>query len=317
MIDIVFLGTPDFAVYSLKALVEAGYPIKEVITQPDRPKGRGQAAVMSAVKQYALCAGIPVFQPEKIKSPEAAAHLRALAPDLMITAAFGQILSAENLAVPPLGCVNVHASLLPAYRGAAPIQWAIINGETVTGVTTMYTEVGLDCGDIILKKEAPIYSNETAGRLFDRLAVLGAETLLETVRLMEAGNAPRTPQDHSKASHYPMITREMAELDFRKDACALVNLVRGMNPWPVAYTCIQGQVVKVFEAVCTGQKRPEGMECGTVVCADDRRGLLVAAGDELLELVCIQRPNCRRMDAKECLRGHRVPCGIVLGKKCP
>ena len=187
MIDIVFLGTPDFAVPSLKALVENGYRVKAVFTQPDRPKGRGNKLTYSPVKEYALQKGLTVYQPEKIRLPEPAAVLRALKPDLMVTAAFGQILSKENLDSARLGCVNVHGSLLPAYRGSSPIQWAVINGEKETGITTMYTAIGVDCGDMILQKKINIGENETAGELFERMAPLGAEVLLETVRLIEEG----------------------------------------------------------------------------------------------------------------------------------
>jgi len=313
MIDIVFLGTPHFAVNSLKALVENHYNIKAVICQPDRPKGRGQASVLPPVKEYALNNGLKVFQPEKIKAPEAAEYLRQLAPDLMITAAFGQILSAENLKVPPLGCVNVHASLLPKYRGAAPIQWAIINGEKTTGITTMFTEVGLDCGDIILKKETEILENETAGELFERLAALGAQTLLETVRLIETGKAIRTPQNHSEATHFPMIKKQDAIIDFSKIAMAIHNFVRGMNPSPVAYTMLSGQVLKIYEANSTGQAIPQDTKCGQVVFADAKSGLLVAAADQLIELKSIQLPGKRIMDSKEFLRGHSIEAGTILG----
>ena len=207
--DIVFLGTPDFAVPSLKALIENGYNVKAVFTQPDRPKGRGNKVQFSPVKECALEYNIPVYQPEKIRLEENAKILKELKPDLMITCAFGQILSKENLDTAPLGCINVHGSLLPKYRGSSPIQWAVINGESETGITTMYTDIGVDCGDIIHQNTVKIGDNETAGELFDRLAVLGAQTLLETLKLLEENKLTRTPQDHSQSTHYPMLDKKI------------------------------------------------------------------------------------------------------------
>ena len=231
--DIVFLGTPDFAVPSLKALIENGYNVKAVFTQPDRPKGRGNKVQFSPVKEYALSKDIPVYQPQKIRNSEDARILKELKPDLMITCAFGQILSQENLDSAPLGCINVHGSLLPKYRGSSPIQWAVINGESETGISTMYTDIGVDCGDIIHQNTTRIGENETAGELFDRLADLGAQTLIETLKMLEAGKIIRTPQDHLNATHYPMLDKQMGAIDFNKSSKVIKNLVRGLNPWPL------------------------------------------------------------------------------------
>ena len=304
MIDIVFLGTPDFAVPSLKALVENGYRVKAVFTQPDRPKGRGNKLTYSPVKEYALQKGLTVYQPEKIRLPEPAAVLRALKPDLMVTAAFGQILSKENLDSARLGCVNVHGSLLPAYRGSSPIQWAVINGEKETGITTMYTAIGVDCGDMILQKKINIGENETAGELFERMAPLGAEVLLETVRLIEEGKAPRIPQDEKKATHFPMLDKKSAAIDFAQEALKIKNLIRGLNPWPVAWTMCGKDVIKVYSATVLEQKAEAAP--GTVVCADEKQGLIVCTGDQLLSLDVIQLPGKKAMEARLYLRGNSL-----------
>ena len=304
-INIVFLGTPDFAVPSLAVLCENGYNVIGVFTQPDRPKGRGGAVVFSPVKEYAISRGIPVFQPEKIRAEEPARVLRELAPDLMVTAAFGQILSEENLAVPRLGCVNVHASLLPKYRGSSPIQWAIARGETQTGVTTMYTDAGVDTGDMILQNKLDILPEETAGELFDRLAELGARTLLQTVKLIEEGKAPRVPQDHAQATHFPMLNRENAFLDFDKPARELCCFVRAMNPWPVAWCRCGGDILKVYAAHTV--EKTSDCAPGTVLAADAKNGLLVACGDGVVSLDQIQLPGKRVMDAKTFFVGNRLP----------
>lgn len=300
--DIVFLGTPDFAVPSLKALVENGYNVKAVITQPDRPKGRGNKLAMSPVKEYALSKQIPVYQPEKIKNePEI---LSALKPDLMITAAFGQILSKENLDAAPLGCVNVHGSLLPKYRGSSPIQWAVINGEEETGITTMYTALGVDCGDIILQEKTKIGKNETAGELFDRLANLGAEVLIKTVELIKEGKAPRTPQVEAEATHFPMLDKQKAKIDFSFTAKQIENLVRGLNPWPIAWSTCGEEVVKIYAAHIVDKK--SNAVAGTIVLANKEDGILVATGDNLLSIDVFQVPGKKAMDAKVFLLGNKL-----------
>lgn len=309
MIDIVFLGTPDFAVPSLKALVENGYRVKAVFTQPDRPKGRGNKLAFSPVKEYALQKGLTVYQPEKIRLPEPAAVLRGLEPDLMVTAAFGQILSKENLDSARLGCVNVHGSLLPAYRGSSPIQWAVINGEKETGITTMYTDIGVDCGDVILQKKISIGESETAGELFERMAPLGAQVLIETVRLIEEGRAPRLAQDEKLATHFPMLDKKKAAIDFTQEALKIKNQIRGLNPWPVAWAMCGNEVIKVYSATVLEQKA-QGAP-GTIVCADEKRGLIVCTGDKLLSLDVIQLPGKKAMDARLYLRGNSLAAGCL------
>lgn len=300
--DIVFLGTPDFAVPSLKALVDNGYNVKAVITQPDRPKGRGNKLTISPVKEFALSKGIPVFQPEKIKNePEI---LNNLKPDLMITAAFGQILSKENLDAAPLGCVNVHGSLLPKYRGSSPIQWAVINGEEETGITTMYTALGVDCGDIILQESIKIGKNETAGELFDRLAVLGAEVLIKTVKLIEEGKAPRIPQNEEEATHFPMLDKQKAKIDFSNSAKQIENLVRGLNPWPVAWASCADEVVKIYSAHVLDKKSDKAP--GEIIFADKDNGILVATGDGVLSVDVLQIPGKKAMEAKVFLLGNKL-----------
>lgn len=304
MIDIVFLGTPDFAVPSLKALVENGYNVKAVFTQPDRPKGRGNKVQFSPVKEYALSQNIPVYQPDRIKTEENAKILKDLKPDLMITAAFGQILSKENLESAPLGCINVHGSLLPKYRGSSPIQWAVINGEEKTGITTMYTDIGVDCGDIVMQKELSIGENETAGELFDRLALLGAETLIETVKLVEKGEITRTPQDHSQATHFPMLDKAMGEIDFSKTAKEIKNLVRGLNPWPVAWTKCQGDIIKVYAVSVLDEK--SDAPAGTIISADSKNGLKVKCGDGVISIDVLQLSGKKAMDAKTFFVGNKL-----------
>ncbi len=309
MIDIVFLGTPDFAVPSLRILAENGYRIKAVFTQPDRPKGRGNKTAFSPVKEYAVQNGFAVYQPEKIRLPEYAALLRDLQPDLMVTAAFGQILSKENLDSARLGCVNVHGSLLPAYRGSSPIQWAVINGEKETGITTMYTDVGVDCGDIILQRKISIGQDETAGQLFERMASLGAEVLLETVRLIEEGKAPRIPQEEKKATHFPMLDKKNAAIDFSQEAFKIKNFIRGLNPWPIAWTMCGKDVIKVYSATVLEQEA-EAVP-GTVVYADEKRGLIVCAKDQLISLDVIQLPGKKAMDARLYLRGNSLSANYL------
>ncbi len=312
MIDIVFLGTPDFAVPSLKALVENGYNVKAVFTQPDRPKGRGNKVQFSPVKEYAISQCIPVYQPDKIRLEEHAKILKDLKPDLMITVAFGQILSKENLESARLGCINVHGSLLPKYRGSSPIQWAVINGEKETGVTTMFTDIGVDCGDIILKKSVEIGENETAGELFDRLSDLGAEVLIETLELVEKDRLVRTPQDHSKATHFPMLDKKMAQIDFSKTSNEIKNLVRGMNPWPIAWTKCGDDIIKVYSVTVLDEQADS--EPGTVLCADNRNGLKVKTGDGVISIDLLQFPGKKTMDAKVFFVGNKLKADKLINE---
>ena len=306
------MGTPDFAVPSLKALIDGGYDVVGVFCQPDRPKGRGHKLAACPVKEVALEHHIPVYQPERIKRPEGVEMLKACAPDLCVTAAFGQLLSQEILDIPPLGTVNVHSSLLPRHRGSAPINWAVIMGETVTGVTTMFTDKGMDTGDILLMRETPIGEKENAGQLSDRLAVMGAELLIETIRELEAGTLKRIPQDHEAATYEPKMDKELGRIDWAKSAHEIDCLVRGTTPWPGAFTTLGDQTIKVFElAIREGE--PTGQP-GEIICADAKQGLVVSCGDHDLECLAIQMPGAKRMNAKDYLRGHTMDTGVCLGK---
>ena len=300
---IVFLGTPDFGVPSLKALVDAGYEVVGVFTQPDKPKGRGNKMQKSPVKICAEGYGIPVFQPVKIRV-DGVEDLKALKPDLCVTAAFGQILSQEILDIPTIGTVNVHSSLLPKYRGSAPINWAVMEGETVTGVTTMMTDKGLDTGDILMKKEVAILPGETAEELTVRLAPIGAKLLIDTISAMEAGNCPREKQNEKDASYFPMLKKEMGEIDWTLPAEKIVNLVRGLTPWPgTTFSWDDNETVKVWKAETA--ENP-GLEPGKIIAADAKQGLIIAAGQDAVRIIELQAPGGKRMNAKDYLRGHPV-----------
>ncbi|MHC1786719.1 MAG: methionyl-tRNA formyltransferase [Christensenellales bacterium] len=302
---IVFMGTPDYAVHSLRALLAAGYEVAGVFTQPDKPSGRGGRVLPPPVKVFAEAQGIPVFQPVKIRR-DGVAPLRALAPDLCVTAAFGQILSQEILDIPPLGTINVHASLLPAYRGSAPIAWCLIQGETRTGVTTMMTDRGIDTGDILLQKPLDILPEETAGELTQRLSDLGAALLLETLAALEAGSCPRIPQDERLMSYYPMLTKDLGRLQWTRDAQAMVNLIRGLSPWPAASTGSPHGTLRLLAA--RAEPGDEG-EPGTALEADGKRGLLIKAGHGALRVLSLQAPGGKAMRPQDYLRGHPLPIG--------
>lgn len=300
---IVFMGTPDFAVPCLKRLIDLGEEVVGVFTQPDKPKGRGYQTAPPPVKELALRCGLPVYQPAKMRDGEALAVLQELRPDLIVVVAYGKILPKEILDLPPLGCINVHGSLLPRYRGAGPIQWSVINGEAVTGVTTMYMDVGMDTGDMILKAETPIGEEETAGELFDRLCLIGADCLADTLALLKAGKAPRTPQDEAQATYAPMLTRELARLDFARPARELHNLVRGTSPWPTAHTAFRGKLLKVHRA-----RVAEGFSGEPGVILDGKR-LIVGCGEGALELLEVQQEGAKRMSAADFMNGKRVSAG--------
>ena len=302
---VVFMGTPDYGVPSLEALIAAGYDVAGVFCQPDKPSGRGKKIAFCPVKQCAVAHGIPVFQPVKTRV-DGVEPLRKLAPDLCVTAAFGHILSQEVLDIPRLGTVNVHASLLPKYRGSAPVNWALINGETVTGVTTMLTDKGMDTGDILMQREIEILPEDNAGTLVDRLARVGAELLIETLRAIEAGTCPRRKQDEAAASYYPLLKKEMGKMDFTKTAAQLRDFTRGMNPWPGAYA----GAYKVLE---TRAEAWEGGEApGTVLKADARNGLWVRAGEGALNILRMQAAGGKPMAAADYLRGHRIDVGAPI-----
>ena len=306
------MGTPDFAVPSLRALIDEGYEVVGVFCQPDRPKGRGHKLAACPVKELAQSAGIPVFQPERIKREEGVAMLKSCAPDLCVTAAFGQLLSQEILDIPPLGTINVHSSLLPRHRGSAPINWSIIKGDQVTGVTTMFTDKGMDTGDILLTRETPIGRTENAGELTDRLAVMGAQLLIETIRALEAGTLLRIPQDHEAATYEPKMDKELGRIDWSRPAQELDWLVRGTTPWPGAFTPLGEQTIKVFELTILDGAASGAP--GEIIAADAKRGLVVSCGDHDVLLAQIQMPGAKRMNAKDYLRGHTMETGVCLGK---
>lgn len=302
---IVFMGTPDFAVPCLQRLLEDGHEVPAVFTQPDKPVGRHAVLTPPPVKQLALSHGIPVYQPTKMRDGTVAALLRELAPDCLVVVAYGRILPQEILDVPPRGCVNIHGSLLPRYRGAAPIQWSVIRGETVTGVTSMFMDAGMDTGDIIDTLTTPIGGNETAGELFERLAPLGARLLSTTLAAIADGTVTRRPQNDAEATMAPMLEKAMGRLDLTRPARELHNQVRGMNPWPGAFCTAGGKTLKIHETrVIAGSGAP-----GTLLCADP---VTVACGEGALQLVTVQPEGKPRMAAEAWLRGARLPQGARL-----
>lgn len=306
---IVFMGTPDFAVSSLEACIEA-HDVIGVFTQPDRPKGRGKKLAPPPVKVKAEAHGIDVYQPEKLKTAENVALLKSLAPDLIVVVAYGQILSKEILDIPPKGCINVHASLLPKYRGASPINWAIVQGEQVTGVTTMYMDVGLDTGDMIEKVEVEITPDMNAGELHDILMEKGGVVLASTLDKIDQGFAERTPQDDALSSYAPLLDKNTGIIDWTKPVQTIVNQIRGLNPWPVAVTTFEGKKMKVFSAQC-GESLKKGAP-GEILEVN-KTGLYVQAGDGIVNVQILQFPNSKRMHISQYILGHDVPCGILLG----
>jgi len=306
---IVYMGTPDFAVNPLKALAEAGYEVVGVVTQPDKPKGRGKTMMSTPVKEEALKHGYPVYQPVKVREPEFMETLKALEPDIIVVAAFGQIIPGSILELPKFGCINIHASLLPKYRGAAPIQQAVIDGEKESGVTIMKMGTGLDTGDMISKIVVPITPSETGGSLFDKLAEAGAELLIETLPHIFDGTAVYEKQPEESPTPYAgMITKQMGKMDFSKSAKELERLVRGLNPWPSAFTFWNGKTLKVWESFVAEDADASGLEPGTVV-KTDKNGIYVACGQGVLELSQVQLEGKKRMDADAFLRGCKIDAG--------
>lgn len=304
---IVFMGTPDFAVPSLKALIREGYEVAGVFTQPDRPKGRGNKMLPSPVKQAALEAGIPVFQPVRIRR-DGVEDLKALKPDLCVTAAFGQILSQEILDIPPLGNINVHASLLPKHRGAAPIAYAIMGGDKEAGVTTMFMDAGIDTGDMLLQEKTEIGESETCGELTARLSGIGAELLIRTLKELEAGTLTRFAQDEAEMTYDPMLEKGMGIADFTADADLVRGRINGLNPWPCVSVPMNGERLKLLRAV-----RAEGAgEPGTVITADPKSGLVIACGSGAVRVLEVQAPGGKQMKAEDYLRGHGIPAGTDL-----
>lgn len=303
---IVFMGTPDFAVPSLQALIDAGHDVCAVYTQPDKPQGRKQILTAPPVKTLALEHDIPVFQPNTLKNEDEQARLRELAPEVIIVVAYGKLLPKAVLDIPPHGCINVHGSLLPRWRGAAPIQWAVIAGDEMAGVTTMQMAEGLDTGDMLLTYETKVGEKETAGELFDRLAQSGAELLTQTlVKLDEI--TPR-PQDDAQSCYAHMLDKQMAVIDWSKSAHEIDCLIRGLNPWPIALTTLSGERLKVFAA----EKAAGNGEPGTVLEANPKKGLTVACGEGALKLIEIQLVGGKRMKTTDFLRGHVIEVGTKL-----
>lgn len=327
MLKILFMGTPDFALESLKALYEAKYNIVGVVTNPDRPKGRGMKMIASPVKEYALEKHLAVYQPEKVRNNEEFLNtVKKINPDLICVVAYGKILPKELLEIPKMGCINVHGSLLPQYRGAAPIQWAVLNGDKKTGITTMYMNEGMDTGDMILKKEVQIGEDETTGELWERLSKIGAKLLVETVEKIEDGTAPREkqPEDFTMA---PMLHKEMANIDWdKKDATQIKNLVRGLNPIMGAYTYLNGKKIKFWkvEKLTTeelAQKYNEMNEYmdyikkvqpGTVLFSNAKQGLYIKCNNDIISVIEIQGENSRKMNILDFLRGNSINAGEIF-----
>lgn len=305
------MGTPDFAVPPLAALVKAGYEVTAVITQPDKPKGRGKTLLPTPVKEEAMKHEITVYQPQKVRDPEFVEVLKNLAPDMIVVAAFGQIIPKEILDMPKYGCINIHASLLPKYRGAAPIQQAVIDGEKESGVTIMKMGMGLDTGDMISQAVVTLSEDETGGSLFDRLAETGASLLIQTIPSIENGTATYTKQPEESPTPYAaMITKKMGLLDFSRNAEVLERLVRGMNPWPSAYTYLNNKTLKVWKAVVEDAEGGK-VAPGTIVGVD-KKGIHVACGEKILVLQEVQLEGKKRMETDAFLRGYQVTEGTIL-----
>lgn len=305
---IVFMGTPEFAVPTLDAIVKK-HEVLAVFTQPDKPKGRGKKMLFSAVKEKALEYGLEVYQPIKVKEPEFVEILKNFAPDVIVVVAFGQILSEEILNIPKYGCINVHGSILPEYRGAAPIQWSIIDGKEYGGVTTMYMAKGLDSGDMILKAKEKITENDTYGSLYDRLSIIGADLLIETLELIEKSTAPRVPQNNDEATLAPMITREMEHIDWTKKGIDVVNLIKGLNPQPVAYTLLNGEKLKIWFA--EEEKQNYNGVPGEIVDVR-KKDFVVMSGEGAVAVKEVQAQGGKKMTADAYMRGHAIEKGTIL-----
>lgn len=307
---VIFMGTPDFSVGTLEALIAAGHEVCLAVTQPDKPKGRGGKMQYTPVKEKALFYNIPVYQPKRVRDPECVEELRKYNADVMVVIAFGQILPKEILEMTPYGCINVHASLLPKYRGAAPIQWAIIEGEEVTGVTTMQMDEGLDTGDMILKTEVPVAEDETGESLHDKLAAAGAALCVETLKALEDGTAVREKQGESPTAYAKMLTKELGDIDWAEPAVKIERLVRGLNSWPGTYTHWNGKVMKIWRAAAEVAETAD-VQPGTVVSVE-RESFAVQTGDGVLRVLEVQMPGKKRMDAGAFLRGNTMEPGELL-----
>lgn len=315
MKNVVFMGTPDFAVGTLKALLDSEYKVQAVFTQPDKPKGRGKSMQMTPVKEVAMEAGIPVHQPRRIREPENLEILKQYNPDVIVVVAFGQIIPEKILNLAPYGCINVHGSLLPKYRGAAPIQWAVIDGEKESGVTTMRMDAGLDTGDMILKERIPLEEKETGGSLFDKLSEAGAQLLLKTLRALEDGTATYEKQpEESPTAYAGMLTKQMGLIDWTKPAKEIECLIRGLNPWPSAYTTYHGKTLKIWAAdVGTDAVSGETIIPGTILEVT-KKTLKIQTGEGVLSIKELQLEGKKRMEVDAFLRGFAVNTGEVLGR---
>ncbi len=327
MLRIVFMGTPDFAEKSLEKVYEAGYEIEAVVTNPDKPKGRGMKLIPSPVKQYAEEKGIKVLQPLKVKNnDEFINEIKRINPDVICVVAYGKILPKELLDIPKLGCINVHGSLLPKYRGAAPIQWAVLNGDKKTGITTMYMDVGMDTGDMILKEETEIGDNETTGELWNRLSVIGGNLLVKTLKLIEEGKAPREKQGEN-FTLAPMLNKGMAKIDWQNQTAeGIKNLVRGLNPIMGAYSFLNEKKIKFWKVEILNESElmlefPEleeysykmkNIEPGTVLFSDAKKGLYIKANGGIIKVLEIQGENSKKMLSNEFLRGNKIEVGNIF-----
>lgn len=309
---VIFMGTPDFSVGTLEALAEAGHEVVLAVTQPDKPKGRGGKMQYTPVKEAALARDIPVYQPKKIREPECIEELKKYNADIMVVIAFGQILPKEILQMTPYGCINVHASLLPKYRGAAPIQWAVIDGEKVSGVTTMQMNEGLDTGDMILKTEIPLDPKETGGSLHDKLAEAGAKLCVETLKCLEDKTATWEPQGESTTAYAKMLDKNLGNINWNDPAVQIERLIRGLNPWPSAYTHWNDKVIKLWQADVVEDNTDQ--EAGTIVKVE-KDSFYVQTGEGLLKIEKLQLQGKKRMDAGAFLRGNHLEYGEIL-KKC-
>lgn len=308
---VIFMGTPDFSVETLEEIIKAGHEVVLVVSQPDKAVGRSKALKYTPVKACAIEHGIEVYQPEKVKEAECVEYLRGYEPDIIIVEAFGQIIPKAILDMPRYGCVNVHASLLPKYRGAAPIQWAIINGDVVTGVTTMRMKEGIDTGDMILKQEVIIREDETGGSLFERLSKVGAKLCVKTMEAIEAGTATYTPQNDEEATHTKKINKELGSIDWTRDAKTIECLIRGLDPWPSAYTRLNDKTLKIWKAkVIPGES---GTAPGCIVNVE-KSGITVQTGDGMLLLTEIQLEGKKRMSVEAFLNGYPVEAGTYFKK---
>lgn len=308
---VVYMGTPDFAVYALESIVKAGHEVQAVITQPDKAKGRSKALVPTPVKAKAMEYNIPVYQPEKLREEENVKLLVDINPDIIVVAAYGQILPESILNIPKYGCINIHASLLPKYRGAAPIEWSIIDGEKVTGVTTMYMEKGLDTGDMIEKVEIPIESDDTGETLHDKLAEAGAKLIISTMEKLEAGTATKTKQNNEDSCYASMLNKDMGNIDFTKSATEIERLIRGLIPWPCAYTKIDGKGVKIYKAqVCSV---PEDAKPGEIVEVT-KKTFTIACGKDGIIIKNLQPEGKKPMDTVAYLNGNKLNTGMIVGE---